>query len=95
MLLTEYVVLAILAFPSSFAILGMAGGTITTLALGGTTYWTTRQLWLYTMRYPRVRDIADVAQQMSGRRWVYWAALFGLIANNYGTCLLYTHLARC
>ncbi|KAJ9104620.1 hypothetical protein QFC21_002118 [Naganishia friedmannii] len=45
LLLIEYVVLAILAFPYSFQILGMAGGMITTVIIGLSVLYTSHVLW--------------------------------------------------
>ena len=63
LLLLEYVVLAILSFPSSYAILGMAGGLIATVIIGLVTLYTSRVLWIYCMRFPYTRDICDVASK--------------------------------
>jgi len=51
----EYVVLAILAFPYSFSLLGMAGGVITTLIVAATTLYTSLILWKYCMVHPHIR----------------------------------------
>ena len=51
----EYVVLAILAFPWSYSILGMAGGVITTLIVAATTLYTSLILWKYCMVHPHIR----------------------------------------
>jgi hypothetical protein len=50
LLFTEYVVLAILAFPYSFQILGMAGGMIATLLIGLSTLYTSHVLWRYCLQ---------------------------------------------
>ncbi|ORY92963.1 transmembrane amino acid transporter protein-domain-containing protein [Leucosporidium creatinivorum] len=83
LLLTEYVVLAILAFPSSFRVLGMAGGTIATLLIGVLTYYTSHVLWRYCMKHPEIRDICDAAYALTGTRWAWWLAFVGLAANNW------------
>lgn len=51
----EYVVLAILAFPWSYSILGMAGGIITTMIVAACTLYTSLILWRYCMRHPHIR----------------------------------------
>ncbi|ORY80240.1 transmembrane amino acid transporter protein-domain-containing protein [Leucosporidium creatinivorum] len=83
LLLTEYVVLAILAFPSSFLVLGMAGGVLATLIIGASTYYTSHVLWRYCMKHPEVRDICDAAFALTGKRWAWWAAFVGLALNNW------------
>ncbi|KAL7411848.1 transmembrane amino acid transporter protein-domain-containing protein [Mrakia frigida] len=83
LLFTEYIVLAILAFPYSFQVLGMAGGVIATLLIGLVTLYTSHVLWRFCMAYPQCRDIADVAYYLFGQKKVYWYAAFvGLAANN-------------
>lgn len=47
--------------PSSFAVLGMAGGVLATVIIGGVTLYTTHVLWQYCMKYPLTRDVCDVA----------------------------------
>ena len=51
----EYVVLAILAFPWSYSVLGMAGGIITTMIVAVTTLYTSLILWKYCLRHPQIR----------------------------------------
>jgi hypothetical protein len=83
LLFTEYVVLAILAFPYSFQVLGMAGGMITTILIGLSTLYTSHVLWRYCMQNRRIRDIADVAFYLCGESRLAWCAAFiGLALNN-------------
>ncbi|KAG7575423.1 hypothetical protein FFLO_00242 [Filobasidium floriforme] len=83
LLLVEYVVLAILAFPWSYSILGMAGGIITTMIVAACTLYTSLILWRYCMRHPHIRDIADVAYELCGKSRIAWTAAFiGLALNN-------------
>ncbi|GHJ84576.1 hypothetical protein NliqN6_0978 [Naganishia liquefaciens] len=83
LLLIEYVVLAILAFPYSFQILGMAGGMITTVVVGLSVLYTSHVLWRFCLAHPEVRDIADAAYVVAGRRRIAWyAAFIGLALNN-------------
>ncbi|GAA5858325.1 hypothetical protein JCM8547_004650 [Rhodosporidiobolus lusitaniae] len=91
LLLTEYVVLAILAFPYSFQVLGYAGATLTTLIIGSSTFYSTHILWRFCAKHPQVRDIADAAQLLSGnRRWAWYLAFVGLALNNYFICGLHS-----
>ncbi|GAA6023725.1 hypothetical protein JCM8202_003154 [Rhodotorula sphaerocarpa] len=84
LLLTEYVVLAILAFPYSFQVLGYAGATITTVIVGASTYYTCIVLWRFCLAHPQVRDIADAAQILCGGRRIGWyIAFIGLALNNW------------
>ncbi|GAA5923456.1 uncharacterized protein JCM15063_003652 [Sporobolomyces koalae] len=65
LLLTEYVVLAILAFPYSYQVLGYAGATLSILFVGLSTYYTSYILWKFCMRHPQIRDIADAAEVLT------------------------------
>ncbi|BGP04354.1 hypothetical protein JCM10049v2_000152 [Rhodotorula toruloides] len=90
LLLTEYVVLAILAFPYSFQLLGYAGATITSVLVAASTWYTSLILWRFCMRHPEVRDIADAAQVVcGGRRIGWWLAFIGLALNNW--CIMGLH----
>ncbi|GAA5981032.1 hypothetical protein JCM10908_003956 [Rhodotorula pacifica] len=84
LLLTEYVVLAILAFPYSFQVLGYAGATVATVLIGLSTYYTSLVLWRFCLAHPQVRDIADAAQVLCGGRRIGWyIAFIGLALNNW------------
>ncbi|SCV67981.1 BQ2448_102 [Microbotryum intermedium] len=94
LLLTEYVVLAILAFPSSYLILGMAGGVLSTLIIGVSTYYTSHVLWRYCLKHPEIRDICaslpslghlgrDAAYVLTGSKIAWFAAFVGLALNNW------------
>lgn len=84
LLFTEYVVLAILAFPYSFQILGMAGGVISTFIIGLSVLYTSHVLWRYCMRHPEIRDICDAAYIVAGKSRIAWGAAFiGLALNNW------------
>ncbi|GAA5899061.1 hypothetical protein JCM6882_004604 [Rhodosporidiobolus microsporus] len=84
LLLTEYVVLAILAFPYSFQVLGYAGAVLTIVIIGTSTFYSTHILWRFCRAHPEVRDIADAAQVLcGGRKAAWWAAFVGLALNNW------------
>ncbi|CAD6889866.1 unnamed protein product [Tilletia laevis] len=67
LLLCEYVCLAILAFPSAFATLGMAGGLLATFFFGLVTLYTSVTLWKYCLRHPDALHIADIGAHIFGR----------------------------
>ncbi|KAK0524054.1 hypothetical protein OC835_006050 [Tilletia horrida] len=67
LLLCEYVCLAILAFPSAFATLGMAGGLMATFFFGLVTLYTSVTLWKYCLRHPDALHIADIGAHIFGR----------------------------
>ncbi|GAA6061996.1 hypothetical protein JCM10212_004274 [Sporobolomyces blumeae] len=83
LLLTEYVVLAILAFPYSYQVLGYAGATLSIFLVGISTYYTSYILWKYCMKHPQIRDIADAAEVLTGSRIGWYAAFIGLALNKF------------
>ncbi|GAA5858262.1 hypothetical protein JCM8547_004625 [Rhodosporidiobolus lusitaniae] len=84
LLLTEYVVLAILAFPYSFQVLGYAGATLCTVIIGASTFYSSHILWRFCSKHPEVRDIADAAQVLAGgRKSAWYIAFIGLALNNW------------
>ncbi|TIC11489.1 hypothetical protein E3Q15_02614 [Wallemia mellicola] len=66
LLLLEYIVIALLALPSSWATLGYGGGTIATIVLGIVAGYTQHVLWRFCLKFPEVRDILDVAVILAG-----------------------------
>lgn len=83
LLFGEYVALAILAFPSAFATLGMAGGILCTVIIGVVNLYTSLKLWEYCMRHPNLINIADIGRQLFGGSWIaYELTALALILNN-------------
>lgn len=79
--LKSSVVLAILAFPYSYQILGYAGATLSIFFIGLSTYYTSYILWKFCMKHPQIRDIADAAEVLTGSRIGWYAAFIGLALN--------------
>ncbi|KAK9899096.1 hypothetical protein P389DRAFT_43887 [Cystobasidium minutum MCA 4210] len=83
LLLTEYVCLAMLALAWSYMVLGWAAAIIVTFLLAVSTWYTSYTLWQYCMRHPHVRDIVDIALQLTGgNRLAGEATAIMLILNN-------------
>ncbi|PWN53940.1 hypothetical protein IE53DRAFT_337943 [Violaceomyces palustris] len=79
----EYVCLAILAFPLSFSVLGMAGGILTTFGVGIVTLYTSLNLWRYCMLHPDLLNICDIGYHIFGKsRIAYELTAIALILNN-------------
>jgi len=66
---TEYIVIAILSFPSSFSVLGMAGGVIATVLIGLTVLYTSHVLWRYCMANPGSTDICDLGSRLFPKKF--------------------------
>ncbi|GAA95855.1 uncharacterized protein L969DRAFT_88698 [Mixia osmundae IAM 14324] len=83
LLLTEYIVVAILSFPQSYAALGLAGGLITTVIVGGVVLATSLILTDYCIAHPELIDICDIAYELFGHsRIAYELAAIGFLLNN-------------
>lgn len=83
LLLTEYICLAMLALAWSFMVIGWAGALIVMFFLALSTWYTSYTCWQYCMKHPHVRDIVDIAIQLTGGSKVAGeATAIMLILNN-------------
>ena len=71
-LLVQFIAVVVLAFPWSFAILGLAGGLLTCLLVGLSTIYSVHILWRFCMLHPDVRDLCDLAYHLFGKSRVAW-----------------------
>lgn len=71
-LLVQFIAVVVLAFPWSFAILGLAGGLITCLIVGFTTIYSVHILWRFCMVHREVRDLCDLAYHLFGKSRLAW-----------------------
>lgn len=71
-LLVQFIAVVVLAFPWSFAILGLAGGLITCLIVGLTTVYSVHILWRFCMLHRDVRDLCDLAYHLFGESRIAW-----------------------
>uniref|UniRef100_V5E481 Amino acid transporter transmembrane domain-containing protein n=1 Tax=Kalmanozyma brasiliensis (strain GHG001) TaxID=1365824 RepID=V5E481_KALBG len=83
LLFTEYVCLAILAFPWAFSYLGMAGGLLATLGVGLAALYTSLILWRYCLKHPHILNICDIGYQIFGKSKIaYELTALALVLNN-------------
>ena len=83
LLFTEYVCLAILAFPWAFSYLGMAGGLLATFGIGLSALYTSLILWRYCLRHPHLLNICDIGYQIFGKSKIaYELTAIALVLNN-------------
>ncbi|KAJ6583488.1 transmembrane amino acid transporter protein-domain-containing protein [Mycena vulgaris] len=66
LLMSEYICLAILSFPWSFSVLGMAPGVIVTISVAASVQYTSYILWKFCMKHPEVRDVCDIGRIIFG-----------------------------
>ncbi|CEP62637.1 uncharacterized protein LALA0_S06e00254g [Lachancea lanzarotensis] len=83
LLLSEYIVLAIMSFPWSYSVLGIVPGIILTLFVATTVLYTGLTIIDYCERFPHLTSVCDIGQHLFwGKRWAWYATLFCFLANN-------------
>ncbi|KDQ19048.1 hypothetical protein BOTBODRAFT_153954 [Botryobasidium botryosum FD-172 SS1] len=66
LLFSEYICLAILSFPWSFSVLGMALGVVITILMAAIVLYTSLILWRFCLKHPEVRDVCDIGRILFG-----------------------------
>ncbi|KAK4506989.1 hypothetical protein PRZ48_000723 [Zasmidium cellare] len=83
LLFSEYICLAIMSFPYSYAILGLVPGLILTVVVAGMVLYTSLIVWEFCLRHPEVKDVCDVGQVIFwGRREAWWFTAVMFLLNN-------------
>ncbi|EFW13918.1 hypothetical protein D8B26_005909 [Coccidioides posadasii str. Silveira] len=85
LLFSEYICLAIVSFPYSYAVLGLIPGLILTAVIALIVLYTSIIIWQYCLRHPTVRDVCDIGQQLfwnSKAAWYITAIMF-LLNNTF------------
>jgi len=83
LLFSEYICLAIMSFPYSYATLGMVPGLILTVVVALFVQYTSLVLWEFCLRHPEVRDVCDIGQMLFfGKTWAWYATAVMFILNN-------------
>ncbi|KAF2747202.1 hypothetical protein M011DRAFT_477288 [Sporormia fimetaria CBS 119925] len=83
LLFSEYICLAIMSFPSSYAELGLVPGIIVTIAVAVSVFYTSLIVWKWCLRHPETRDVCDIGRDICGNSstaFYFTAAMF--ILNN-------------
>ncbi|KAI0692111.1 transmembrane amino acid transporter protein-domain-containing protein [Cytidiella melzeri] len=85
LLFSEYICLAILSFPWSYSVLGMAPGIIVTFAVAASVQYTSLILWRYCLKHPEVRDVCDIGRNLFGGSQVAYnvTAVFFILNNTF------------
>ncbi|TVY83386.1 N amino acid transport system protein [Lachnellula suecica] len=83
LLFSEYICLAIMSFPYSYAVLGLVPGLILTVVVAGLVLYTSLVVWEFCLRHPEVRDVCDVGQMLFwGKTWAWYATAVMFVLNN-------------
>jgi len=83
LLFSEYICLAIMSFPYSYATLGLVPGLIFTVFVAAMVLYTSLIVWEFCMRHPEVKDVCDVGQVIFwGKEWAWWFTAVMFLLNN-------------
>jgi len=85
LLFSEYICLAIMSFPYSYANLGLIGGLILTVVIAGIVLYTSLIVWEFCLRHPEVKDVCDIGQMLfNNHPWAwYFTAVMFLLNNTF------------
>lgn len=80
---TEYICLAAMSFPSSYASLGIIPALVVSLFTCGITIYSSLVLWEFCLRHPHIKDMCDAGQVIFGnKRWGWYFTCIMFITNN-------------
>lgn len=83
LLFSEYICLAIMSFPASYATLGLFPGLLLTVVVAGLVLYTSLTLWRFCLRHPNIRDVCDIGQYLFwGSRWAWYLTATMFLLNN-------------
>ncbi|KAK8216626.1 transmembrane amino acid transporter protein-domain-containing protein [Phyllosticta capitalensis] len=82
LLFSEYICLAIMSFPNSYAVLGLVPGIILTLVVAGLVLYTSLIVWEFCLRHPEIKDVCDIGQMLFGGKWAWWFTAVMFLLNN-------------
>ncbi|KAI9750672.1 MAG: hypothetical protein M4579_006368 [Chaenotheca gracillima] len=83
LLFSEYICLAIMSFPWSYANLGLFPGILLTIVIAALVLYTSLVIWEFCLRHPEVRDVCDIGQMLFwGKKWAWWLTAIMFLLNN-------------
>lgn len=83
LILSEYIVLAIMSFPWSYSVLGLFPGLLLTVFVALTTLYTGLIIAEFCAKFPHLRNICDIGQVLfGGYRWAWYATALCFLLNN-------------
>lgn len=83
LMLSEYIVLAIMSFPWSYSVLGLVPGLILTVFVAATVLYTGLIIAEFCEKFPHLQNICDIGQYLfGGYRWAWYATAVCFLLNN-------------
>ncbi|KAF8530247.1 transmembrane amino acid transporter protein-domain-containing protein [Hysterangium stoloniferum] len=83
LLFSEYISLAIMSFPYSYAVLGLIPGVLVTIGVAATVQYTSHILWKFCLKHPEIQSVCDIGQMLFwGSKWAWRATAVMFILNN-------------
>ncbi|KAI9841751.1 MAG: hypothetical protein M1837_000412 [Sclerophora amabilis] len=83
LLFSEYICLAIMSFPWSYAHLGLFPGILLTVVVAAVVLYTSLVIWEFCLRHPEVRDVCDIGQMLFwGKKWAWYLTAAMFLLNN-------------
>ncbi|PNS19885.1 hypothetical protein CAC42_7852 [Sphaceloma murrayae] len=82
LLFSEYICLAIMSFPYSYATLGLVPGLILTLVVAMSVAYTSLTIWEMCLKHPECKDVVDVAEILFGSKWGRYFTMTIFLLNN-------------
>ncbi|KAF2862869.1 hypothetical protein K470DRAFT_255759 [Piedraia hortae CBS 480.64] len=83
LLFSEYICLAIMSFPYSYAYLGLVPGLILTVVVAALVLYTSLTVWEFCLRHPEVKDVCDIGQMLFwNKKWAWWLTGSMFLLNN-------------
>lgn len=83
LMLSEYIVLAIMSFPWSYSVLGLVPGLILTVFVAVTVLYTGLIILNYCEKFPHLKNVCDIGQHLFwGKKWAWYATAVCFLANN-------------
>lgn len=80
---SEYICLAAMSFPTSYATLGIIPALIISLFVCAVTVYSSLVLWEFCLRHPHIKDMCDAGQVIFGnKRWGWYFTATMFIINN-------------
>ncbi|AQZ12682.1 hypothetical protein BZL39_E00210 [Zygosaccharomyces parabailii] len=83
LMLSEYIVLAIMSFPWSYSVLGLVPGLILTVFVASTVLYTGLIIAEFCEKYPHLQNVCDIGQfLLGGYKWAWYATAVCFLLNN-------------